>query len=338
MISAEERLSAACAWIGLCGVPESLNAVEGASLALIRGEVTDRDSVERLEALRTLSRENADAQALLGCHVARADVSAALVTRFLALDDRLRAKFTGIAEQALLDASTVVGVSIRRAVVPSKLSPDERALIDGSPVEFVRGLRPVVRAALNVDEVALAVAAVNAAADLVEADLIEASELIADELEDSEELEEAHERDIPRARALFVAAMTALVLGRLGRATDGDQRTLADTTVADGVARDLLEVAGGAASTDVGGIVRDNGRVVLVDGSPKRGAGFALSDNVLDASGETRSPVRVFVHSGKRDSRDTHRRADGRTEDQLGGSVFPGQFPDCGCSWRLEFR
>lgn len=323
--------------------PNLAAVVVGAAKSICDCEVLTAERERKLAALQDLFGADPAVAAFLG--VDRATLAADTGDRLERIDQELRARILAVADLTLSGAAEQIGVEIKSRVDRSKLTPAEVELFDaGDFAEFRAQVRAPVRARLTADEDIIVDAAVAKAAAEVGKILAEGTELTLAELdgflESTAPIGEAHEADRPRAVELFVTAMTAMMLSRLDRATDGAERVLLDALTPEGVARETLEVAGGAASTDAGGVPRgQNGRPLTPAGEVSKGAnlaqGHSVSDQIESELGLT--PVAVFRHSGKRDPRDTHKAANGLRADQLPEGVFPGAGPDCGCSWATEY-
>ena len=346
MVTAEERLLACQALRKreLGGSPPIAETVYLAAVSLCSGEQLTADRLRRLGLMRDLFEAEPGILEFLGGS-GRAATTRSRQRKLAQIDIKLQAKILSIADMVVVDAADKIDVELRQQVDRARLRPNEVNAFDLLETSrFLQVLREPARAKLTNDEESkvrkIAEASVGRIDDLLE----EGSESViyqAGELIDPVYVAETHAADRVRATAMYSTAITSMILGRLDRATDNDNRKMTempDTPV--GVARDLLEIAGGAASTASGGLARENGTPLTINGERSKGANFAQGNTVSQSIEETQGLVatRVFRHSGAADARSEHAAADGATEDELGGAVFPGQHSDCGCSWEIEWR
>ena len=269
----------------------------------------------------------------------RATLAEDMTERLAKIDRELRAEIIAIAKMALEQSAERVGVAIRRQAKRDNLSSIEQYSYDNDPASvFVAGLRPVVAdklvAALTADEEELIAKELATAAELIEEALETASADVLSTLpgDDLTDVETAHTEHRPLAVEMFLTAMTVLVLGRLGRATDTDVRETAEVKIPPNLANDVMSVAGGVAPTADGGIQRDISNQPLTDaGETARGSRFAQGETTSGHLQETENLVAdiVFRHSGDPDGNPIHLTADGLSLDDT--EARAGSTPGCRC-------
>lgn len=321
--------------------PPLPGAVVGAARSICDCEDLSPERQRRLAGLQQVFADDAAMAPLLGLQRARVDP--ALVDRLARIDIALRAQILAIADKTLADTAERIDIEIQSRVDRSKLRPEEVVAFDTLPFRaFLGVLREPARARLTLDEEDIALLAAQTSAEQVEAILAAGTVSTLAELEgalDTKLIAAQHELDRPRAVGLFQTSLAALLIGRLGSAVENGDRTLRDAVVPEGVARDTLEVAGGAGDTEVGGLPRRDGIPVTPSGEQSRGAnlaqGHSVSEQVEIQLGQV--AVRTFRHSGKSDGRASHEAANGKLSSELEGT-FPGQHFDCGCSWEITFE
>lgn len=314
-----------------------------AARSLCECEDLTEERARKLEAMRTYFRGDAAVEPYLGVHHARMPRRAA--TRLEQIDIETQAVIHGAAQAAMIEAAEQIDARIVAEVDRAKLTAAERQAFDTLPtVGFVRALRPTARARLTGTQEAIADAVADRTSRLVAGHLAAATLLTVatlDSVLDTRPVEASHELDRGRSVDLFRTAFGSMILARFTRAVDAvDEDPAAFLTVGEGLARDTLEVAGGVASTDKGGLVRADGRSLTVTGEPSQGANLAQGHTVsAEISTQLELvPVQVFRHSGASDARSIHKQADGRTIDELGGRVWPGQHPGCRCRWVIRWE
>jgi hypothetical protein len=321
--------------------PPLPGAVVGAARSICECEDLSPERQRRLAGLQQVFADDPSMAPLLGLEQAR--VNAGLVDRLARIDIGLRAQILAIADKTLTDTAERIDIEIQSRVDRSKLRPEEVVAFDTLPFRaFLDVLREPARARLTLDEEDIALLAARASAEQVEALLASGTFATLAELEDALDtrlIAAQHELDRPRAVSLFQTSLAALLIGRLGRAVDSEDRTLRDAVVPEGVARDTLEVAGGAGDTEVGGLPRRDGIPTTPAGDQSRGANLAQGHSVSEQVEIQLSQIarRTFRHSGKADGRAEHVAANGAFSSELEGT-FPGQHFDCGCSWEITFE
>lgn len=258
-----------------------------------------------------------------------------LAARLNAIDDEAAAAITGILSAVFVAAVERTAVRVAKLIRKATRVECSTALgqIDATP-------QNVVRAAITELEEVDVLAVLADIPDLVGPILDEAAEEAEEALEEELEIEFDEEdevmEDAARERALSMVetAMVALVLARLTRNEDE-----VSTGVPPNIARDTLSVAGGADSSDAGGVPSELGRV-LVDGEAVDGAGLANSQRVVEivSSSDEEATVEVQLvwrHSGANDFNPIHEDNDGKLlEDCDFRAGAPGVLRNCGCSWR----
>lgn len=345
-LSAEERFAACNALLNRAEGkgPAITKTVYEAALSIRSGEHLDAERTHRLGLLRQLFDGQPDVLEFLGGSIHHAAIASTART-LRELDIALRAQILAVSDLILEQAAKQVDVEIRNNVERAKLLPVEAQAFDMLDTRaFLKVLRAPARARLTNDEESQVRAIVDTSTSRIDALLESGSDDIAGQLDglvDTDAMRATHAVDRARAVALFATALTSMVLGRLGRATETENRVMTQQALTPvGVARDILEVAGGAASTPAGGLARENGIALALDGTATRGSNFAQGHTVSRQIEESQGLVatRVFRHSGASNARSEHTSADGSTDVELAGTVFPGQHPDCGCYWTIEWR
>ena len=332
------------AWRARCllesGVVErsQINAVvAGANKAICDdGRISGGDRVDKYRAMALLFAKDPVVGDFLG-GTFRATLAEDMTAQLSKIDEDLRIEIIAIARLALETAAEKIAVSVARR---SRSGSGDRHGLNSieqwsrdndAPAVFVAGLRSSVSdalfAELTADEEELALAELDNAAAAVEEALAVASAAVLAVLpgDDLASVEEGHEVQRPLAVSMFRTAMAALVLGRLGRATDSDDRVTTEVEVPPNLANDTMTVAGGGSPLDDGGLaVNSDGRPITASGDQVKGTRFAQGDTTSQHL-ETEFgllAVDYFRHSGQPDGNPLHVNVDGSRLDEI--SIRPG--------------
>lgn len=314
------------------------------------GEPLSRDDQLNLRAVLARDAETPELSAvhdLLGGDTAREWLFAAelpvrpllrLSERLAAVDARLAERILGQLEAVFAAAVARTALKVARKVRSAGVPRGEDPLgwLDAQPAS-------VVRAAVSVTEEAEVAGMVADLDSLLPAILMAAVAETADILDDELGIDVDSERLLPAVdSAVDVAKLSllALILGRLAR-----NESVVSGQVPTNIAWDVMRVAAGADHSPVGGVPRSATGRVLVAGQEVVGDGFASSQRVVDAvqsegAGSQRvEAVRRWNHSGALDANSTHKRNDGKREEDCDLSAgVPGGLRNCGCRWVLNFE
>ena len=277
----------------------------------------------------------------------RATLAEDMTEQLAKIDDDLRIELLAIARTAFEAAADRVAVKIRREANRSKLDAVQQYAFDNdSPVKFVaslpRKLSDRLAADLTSDEEELARRELEQSATLIDEALAAASALVLATLpgDNLGAVADRHEADRSPAVQMFLVAMTALVLGRLGRgaATEGRAVLPGEVEVPPNLVNDVMSVAGGARPTSDGGLAKNaDGRPVSDSGEELAGSRFAQGDTSSTYLREEFGLAEVvrFRHSGGADGNPLHVQTDGSLLSETG--VRPGG-PGCRCWESTEYE
>jgi len=336
--SAAQRARAAAALVRhVEGSVLAANAlVYGAGMAIAAEGRIEGDRVRKFEAMKSLFGDCPQQAQFLGG--AQRAALADDLNDLAAIDVRLRAEILAVANLAYETAAERVAIKLARRAKREKLEPVEIWSLDNDgPLAFLASLRPATRrkitAELSADESELVVGELETAAAVVLQLLEDASEEVVDLLPDdaADDVTEKHETDRPRAVALFVTALSAYVLGRLNG--DDPQRG-----VPANLASDVLRVAGGAGSSDAGGVLADDDGFLTVDEEPFKGSLFAQGDttSVWVEDNEGLVAVQYFDGPTGDDVNPIHDSEVGKRRDET--SAVPGSTAGRRHFWRTEYE
>ena len=335
-----QRLSAALALAELdAGTIDraDINAVIfGAACAIRDGEEIEGKQADKYNAMMLLVGDQPNLAAFLG-GTKRAALADDL-TALAAVDARILAEILAVANLAYETAAERVAIQLARRAKRDKLEPVEIWTLDNEgPLAFLASLRPATRrritAALTADESELVTAELETAAALVTQMLADGSVDVLELLPDDAGtvVADKHDTDRPRATALFLTALSSFVLGRL----NGDDPVAG---VPPNLAADVLRVAGGAGSSDAGGVLADDDGFLSVDGEPLKGDLFAQGDTTTVWVEENEGLISVQYFDGPTgdDANPIHASEVGKRRDET--SAVPGSTPGCGHFWRTEYE
>jgi len=315
---------------------KSCNAVlEGVAKAIVNKDQITGERADKYAAMMLLYQADPVRARFLG-GTYRATLAEDKTEQLAAIDRELRAQIVAICQMVFEQAVEGVATKAARKAKATSLQPVQRWSLDNESAEtFLKTVTPEVRnamfAALTTGEEEETRRLLANAAELIEELLEQASPIVAASLTETEsDVEASHDRDRPRAIDLFLTAMTARVLGRLGRFSDGETAAVENVNFWD-TASDVLAAAGGAATNGEGGLVTNEDSLVLAEsGEPLQGTGFAqghTSSVVLEEEGLI--PVVYFRHSGGTDGNPIHVAADGLKLDDT--QARAGTTAGCNC-------
>lgn len=344
-----------------------INAVlKGAAESIARGETIAGDRAEKYTGAYLLFSQHPIKARFLG-GTRQANLADRLTRTLDKIDTELLAEIYGIAQHAYKKAADRVAVKIRHQASRSGLNPMELWSLDHDPApDFIAGLREPVRdricASLTKKEKELVEEELEAATVLIDAALKRASQYVIKELpkEVRGDAEKRHGRSRPAALRLFMAAMSRVVLSRLGRGKtldivtddtpvsgpDPDTGGGEDTGEAAGappavpmsILVDVMRAAAGAAVSKSGRLVRNNsGDLLNSDGEVFRGTNFAQGDattSPLEQKAALESVV-IFQHSGHPDPNPLHLSANGKPVKEVAAKLY--HFPGCYCRERAIY-
>lgn len=296
---------------------ECNSLLHGCAQSIVDGQPIEGERANKYNGMKLMWGDDPVKARFLG-GTKRAVLADEMTADLSAIDRELLAQIVAICELAFAESVDRVAFKAKNAAKPGLLQPVEKYSYDNDPpLAFLAAIRQSVRdrlfAALTPDENAAVLKELENAATLIDELLADASPGIAAALGDRDGIEDQHDTDRPRAVDLFLAAMTERVLGRLGRYSDGEETAVEDVRFWD-VAGDVLFVAGGAATTEAGGlVVNGDSMPETPDGEQFKGTGFAQGNTTSVAlEDDGLVAVEYFRHSGGEDGNPIHARADGK--------------------------